>query len=225
MRGKRYQEVKNKIDSKKVYSLNEAIDFIKNNPVGNFDETIELHIKLGVDSSKTDQHVHGSVVLPAGALKKRKIAIFATPAKLDEARAVGADLVGGAELIEQIKQNGKCDFEIAIAEPAIMKDLAQIAKILGPKGLMPTPKNETITTDFKKTMADLSGGKINFKGDANGIIHQALAKVSWPSDKTKANVTKFFEAIKKAKPQTSKGVYIKTIHLSYTMGPSLKISL
>ncbi len=224
-RGKKYQQVKNKIDPKKGYTLDEAVDFIKNNPVGNFDETIELHIKLGIDPSKTEQSVHGSVILPAGALKKRKIAIFTTPAKLDEARAAGADLVGGAELIEQIKQSGKCDFEIAIAEPAIMKDLAQIAKILGPKGLMPTPKIETVTTDFKKTMADLSGGKINFKGDANGIIHQALAKVSWPIDKIKANVTKFFEAVKKAKPQTSKGVYIKTIHLSSTMGPGLKISL
>lgn len=224
-RGKKYQEVKNKIDPKKSYALDEAIDFIKNNPVGNFDETIELHVKLGIDSGKTEQSAHGSVVLPAGALKKKKIAIFATPAKLDEARTAGADLVGGAELIEQIKQSGKCDFEIAIAEPAIMKDLAQIAKILGPKGLMPTPKTETITTDFKKTIADLSGGKINFKSDANGIVHQALAKVSWPADKIKANVTKFFEAVKKAKPQTSKGVYIKTIHLSSTMGPGLKISL
>ncbi|MCX6740968.1 MAG: 50S ribosomal protein L1, partial [Candidatus Parcubacteria bacterium] len=210
---------------KKNYTLDEAIDFIKNNPVGNFDETIELHIKLGINPGKTEQSAHGSVVLPAGALKKKKIAIFATSAKLDEARTAGADLVGGTELIEQIKQSGKCDFEIAIAEPAIMKDLAQIAKILGPKGLMPTPKTETVTTDFKKTIADLSGGKINFKSDANGIVHQALAKVSWPADKTKVNIVQFFDAVKKAKPQTSKGVYIRTINLSSTMGPNLKISL
>ena len=224
-RGKKYQEVKKKIDPKKIYTFEEAIDFIKNNPVGKFDEAIELHVKLGIDPSKTEQNVHGSVVLPGGALKKKKIAIFATPAKLDEAKITGADLIGGTELIEEIKQSGKCNFDIAIAEPAIMKDLAQIAKILGPKGLMPTPKTETITTDFKKTIADLSGGKTNFKSDANGIVHQALAKVSWPADKTKANIIKFFDAVKKAKQQTSKGVYIKTIHLSSTMGPSLKISI
>lgn len=224
-RSKKYQEVKNKIDPKKLYTLDEAIDFIKNNPVANFDETIELHIKLGINSTKTEQTVHGSVVLPSGALKKIKIAAFVTPTKVDAAKSAGADLVGGAELIEQIKQTGKCDFDLAIAEPAMMKDLAQIAKILGPKGLMPTPKTETITTDFKKTIGELTGGKINFKSDASGIVHQALAKVSWPADKIKINVSKFFEAVKKAKPQTSKGVYIKTINLSSTMGPSLKITL
>ncbi len=222
-RSKRYQEVKNKIDAQKKYILDEAIDFIKNNPVAKFDETIEIHIKLGIDPSKTEQSVHGSVILPSGSLKKKKIAAFVTPPKIEEAKKAGADLVGSQELIEQIQQTGKCDFEIAVAEPAMMKDLAKIAKILGPKGLMPSPKTETITSDFKKTIGELSGGKINFRSDAGGIVHQALAKVSWPADKIKANLVKFFEAVKKAKPPTAKGVYINSITLASTMGPGLKI--
>jgi large subunit ribosomal protein L1 len=225
MRGKKYQEVKAKVDPKKVYSLDEAIDFVKNNHVASFDESIELHIKLGIDPTKTEQNVHGSVVLPGGSLKKKRIAAFATSAKIEDAKSAGADLVGGVDLIEQIKASGKCNFDIAIAEPAIMKDLAQIAKILGPKGLMPTPKTETITTDFKKTIAELSGGKINFKSDASGIVHQAVAKISWPIDKTMANITKLYEAVKKSKPSTSKGIFIKSITIASSMGPGLKIKI
>ncbi|MDD2647125.1 MAG: 50S ribosomal protein L1 [Patescibacteria group bacterium] len=224
-RGKKYQEIKAKVNINKAYTLDEVIDFIKNNHVAKFDESIELHIKLGIDPTKTEQNVHGSVVLPSGSLKKKRIAVFATPAKIEEAKSAGADIVGGQELIEQIKASGKCDFDVAIAEPAIMKDLAQVAKVLGPKGLMPTPKTEAITTDFKKTIAELSGGKTNFKSDASGIVHQAVARISWPTDKIKANIVKLFEAVKKSKPSTSKGIFIQGVTIASTMGPGLKVQL
>lgn len=224
-RGKKYQQIRSKIDSNKIYSLDEAIDFIKKNPAAKFDESIEVHITLNIDSSKTEQQVRGSVNLPAGAIKKKKIAAFVTPAKIEEARQAGADIVGGIDLIEKINETGKCDFDIAIAEPIIMKDLARIAKILGPKGLMPNPKSETITTDIKKTIEELTKGKINFKSDTNGIIHQAVAKISWPLEDIKKNILVFLEAVKKARPQAVKGNFIKNVTISSTMGPGIKIQL
>lgn len=223
MRGKRYQNIRKKIDPNKLYSLDEAIDFIKKNPAAKFDESIEIHITLGIDPSKTEQQVRGSVNLPAGTLKKKRIAAFVTEAKKEEAKQAGADIVGGIDLIEKINETGKCDFDIAIAEPAMMKDLAKIAKILGPKGLMPNPKSETITTDIKKTIEELTQGKINFKSDSQGIIHQALAKVSWTQENIKKNILSFIEAVKKARPQAVKGSFIKNITISSTMGPGIKI--
>ncbi|MGC9049252.1 MAG: 50S ribosomal protein L1 [Patescibacteria group bacterium] len=224
-RNKKYQEIKKKIDPSKIYSLDEAIDFIKKNPAAKFDESIEIHITLDIDPSKTEQQIHGSVILPAGTVKKRKIVAFVTLAKREEAKQAGVDIVGGIDLIEKINETGKCDFDMAIAEPAMMKDLARIAKILGPKGLMPNPKSETITTDIKKTVKELTGGKINFKNDPQGIIHQAIGKVSWPVENIKKNALSFLEAVKKAKPQTVKGNFIKNITISSTMGPSIKIQI
>lgn len=223
--GKKYQQIKKKLDPSKIYTLDEAIDFIKKNPAAKFDESIEIHITLGIDPSKTEQQVRGSVNLPAGDLKKKKIAAFVAPAKVAEAKEAGADIVGGVDLIEKINETGKCDFDIAIAEPAIMKDLAKIAKILGPKGLMPNPKSETVTTDIKKTIGELSKGKINFKSDSQGIIHQALAKISWPIENIKKNILAFLESVKRTRPQTVKGSFIKSITISSTMGPGIKIQL
>lgn len=222
-RGKKYQQIKSKIDSTKTYSLDEAIDFIKKNPAANFDESIEIHITLGIDPSKTEQQIRGSVNLPAGILKKKTIAAFVTPDKTAEAKEAGADIVGGQDLIEAIRTTEKCDFDIAIAEPVMMKDLAKIAKILGPRGLMPNPKSETITTNLKKTIEELAKGKINFKNDSSGIVHQALGKLSWPPENTKKNITALLEAVKKSKPQTVKGNFVKNITISSTMGPGIKI--
>lgn len=222
MRSKRYQAIKKKIDSNKLYSLDEAIDFIKKNSNAKFDESIGIDISLRIDPSKTEQQVRGSVNLPAGVAKRKKIAAFVTPAKIEEAKEASADIVGGLDLIKKIKETGKCDFDVAIAEPAIMKDLAQIAKILGPKGLMPNPKSETITTDIKKTVEELKKGRINFKSDPQGIIHQVLGKVSWSSEDIKKNILVFLEAVKKIRPQ---GNFIKNITISSTMGPGIKIKI
>jgi large subunit ribosomal protein L1 len=223
MRSQVYQKIKSKIDSSKIYNLDEALNLIKQNPAAKFDESVEIHIKLSIDTSKTDKQARGSVTLPKGMNKKKRIAAFVTAIKTEEAKEAGADIVGGTELIQQIKEGGKCDFDIAVAEPAMMKDLAQIAKILGPRGLMPSPKADTITTDIKKTIEELNRGKINFKNDPNGIIHQVVGKVSWPSDDLKKNILVFLEAVKKSKPQAVKGIFIETITLTSTMGPGIKI--
>lgn len=224
MRGKHYQQIKSKIDSTKTYSLDEAIKFIKENPAANFDESIEVHLKLGIDPQKTEQHVRGVAVLPSGLAKKRRIIAFVSPAKVEEAKEAGADLVGGLDLIEKIKETEKCNFDLAVAEPELMKDLAKIAKILGPKGLMPNPKTKTVTNDIKSTLKELAGGRINFKNDEGGNLHQVLAKVSWPAEKIKENIKAFLEAVRKTKPAGVKGNFIRNTILSSTMGPGIRIS-
>lgn len=208
-----------------MYTLDEAVDFIKANSLSKFDETIEAHIQLGIDPQKTEQQVRGSVNLPHGGIKKKRIAAFVTPAKIKEAQEAGADLVGGRDLIEKIKEANKCDFDVAVAEPELMKDLAQIAKILGPRGLMPSPKSETIATDIKKTIAELQKGKVTFKSDAGGNCHQGIGKVSWDKEKIKDNFNAFLAAVKKVKPQKTKGLFIKGVVLTSTMGPGIRISL
>jgi large subunit ribosomal protein L1 len=223
-RGKKYKEIVSKIDLSKVYSLDEAIDFIKNNPAAKFDESIELHINLGIDPKKVEQQVRGMAILPYGTGKKKRIAAFVTPSKLKEAKEAGADVVGGIDLIEEINRTGKCDFDIAIAEPDLMKDLAKIAKILGPKGLMPNPKSGTVTTEIKKTIEEFIGGKVEFKNDPYGIIHQVVGKVSWPKENIKKNILAFIEELKKARPK-SVGTFIKSIVIKSTMGPGIKIQI
>jgi large subunit ribosomal protein L1 len=223
MRSKKYQEKKNKIDSTKNYSLNEALEFIKNNSSKKFDETVEVHIRLGIDASKTEQQVRGMVTFPHNSAKKKKIAVFVGTAGVEKAKKAGADLVGGIELIDEIKNSGKCDFDIAIAEPEMMKNLSQIAKILGPKGLMPNPKTETVTTDIGKTISELQKGKVSFKNDDSGNIHQSLGKASWPQEKIKENLEVLLNAIKKAKPASAKGSFIDQIYFSSTMGPGIKV--
>lgn len=223
MRSKKYQKIREKVDKNKVYSIDEAIEFFKENSLSKFNQTIELHVRLGIDIHKTEQQVRGTVVLPSGVIKKKKIAVFVTGDKEKEAKEAGADLVGGDDLIEKIKESGKCDFEVAIAEPGIMKNLSQIAKILGPKGLMPNPKSDTVTTDIKKAISELQKGKVTFKNDAGGNLHQAIGKISWPKEKIRENAEAFINAVKKSRPAGVKGKFIKGIFLSSTMGPSLMI--
>ena len=223
MRSKKYQKVKKQINQTKIYTLDEALDFIKSNSLTKFDETIEIHVRLGIDPRKTEQQVRGVVTLPQGAIKKKKIAVFVTSSKIKEAKEAGADLVGGEELIEEIKTSGKCNFDVAIAEPELMKNLAQVAKILGPKGLMPNPKSGTVTTEIKKTISELQKGKITFKNDAGGNLHQAVGRVSWSKEKVKDNIEAFLTAVKKTKPAGVKGAFIKSIILASTMGPGIKV--
>lgn len=220
-RGKKYQKIKEKIE-KKEYSLEEAIDFIKENRIAKFDESIEIHIKLGIDPKKTEQQVKGNLILPY-PVKKKKIACFVELEKEKEAKEAGADLVGGKELIEKIRETKKTDFEIAIATPEMMKELAPIAKILGPKGLMPSPRYGTVTTNISKTIQEIREGKTFFQSDEGGNVHQVIGKVSWQKEKIIANIKAFLEAIKKSRPAGVKGNFIKNITLCSTMGPGLKI--
>jgi len=225
MPSKKYQKVKEKIKENKLYPLEEAISFIKENPLTKFDETIELHIHLGINPRKTEQQVRGTILLPSGIVKKKKIAAFVGPDKEKEAKTAGADLVGGIELIEEIKTTKKCDFDLVIAEPSLMQKLSQVAKILGPRGLMPSPKTGTVTTEIKKTINELKKGKVSFKNDAGGNIHQPVGKISWTQDKTKDNIEAFLDAVRKTKPGGVKKVFIQSVVLSSTMGPSIKIEL
>jgi large subunit ribosomal protein L1 len=212
-----------KIDRKKKYPLVEAVKLLKETANVKFDSSAEIHIKLGIDPKKGDQLVRGNVSLPHGTGKKLKIAAFVTPAKEKEAKEAGAEIVGGATLIEQIKKDGKCDFDIAVAEPAIMKDLAAVARILGQKGLMPNPKTGTVTPEIKKIIGELKKGKASFKNDDSANVHLMVGKVSFSEQQLKENIEVFLDAIRKAKPEGSKGNYIQSIFLSSTMGPSIRI--
>lgn len=222
--GKKYQKIKEKLGHKREYTLEEAINFIKENKTRSFDESLEIHLKLGINIKKTEQTVKGNITFPHGGFIQKKIAIFAEPEKLKEAKEAGADLVGGKELIDKIKETGKTNFDVTIATPGIMKDLVVLAKILGPKGLMPSPKAGTITSNIKEAVAELKRGKISFKNDDGGNLHQIVGKLSWEKEKIIANIKSFVEAVKKAKPAKFKGNFIKSITLCSTMGPGIRIS-
>lgn len=209
-------------DKSKTYPIVEAIELAKKLKKEKFDSSLEVHFRLGIDTKKGEQQVRSAVALPHGTGKTVKVAAFVTPAKEKEVKAAGADLVGGDELIAQIKKTEKTDFEVAVAEPAMMKNLAQIAKILGTRGLMPSPKNETVTPDPAKAVAELKKGKVSFKNDDTGNVHVAIGKISFETGKLAENYNTLLEAIKKAKPQSSKGVYLKNISINTTMGPGIK---
>ena len=224
-RSKRYQAISKKIEKNKVYPIAEAIKIIKDTATIKFDSSIEVHVKTGIDASKGEQQIRGSITLPHGTGKTKKIAAFVDPEKEKEAKEAGAEVVGGAELIDKIKQTGKIDFELAVATPAMMKNMAVIAKILGPRGLMPSPKNETISVNIKKTIGELKKGKVNFKSDSTGNIHQSIGKASFSPDQLLENYNVLVQAVKKAKPAAAKGNYLQNITLSSTMGPGLKVAI
>lgn len=207
-RSKRYQQLKEK--NKGQLSLDEAISLLKENPI-KFDAGVEVHLRLGIDPKKGEQVVRGSVVLPAGAPRKKKIAVFS-----------GAE---GEELIKKIKETKKIDFDIAIATPEMMRKLAPIAKILGQKGVMPNPKTETVGPDVQKMLAALESGKTTFKNDEGANVHALVARLSWDAAKIKENILALIEAVKRAKPASSKGIYLKGTYICQTMGPSIKISV
>lgn len=207
----------------KIYSIEEAVSEVKKASKEKFDASIEAHFRLGIDPSKSEQQVRGQVALPHGTGKTTKIAVFTNPDKTKEAKNAGADLVGGKELIEEIKKTSKCNFDIALATPDIMKDLAKIARILGPKGLMPNPKDQTITFNIKEQVKELKKGKVMFKTDSYGIIHVPVGKVSFSDKKLVENFKVLFEAIIRAKPIKIKGEFIRNITLASTMGPGIKV--
>jgi len=221
-RGKRYQEEKKQIAAK-AYEPAEAVQLLKKISKVKFDPSVEIHIRLNVDPGQGSQMVRGTVVLPSGTGKEKRVAVFCTPGKVDEAKKAGADLVGGEELVKEIKQTKKIDFDVAVAEPAMMKVVSQIAPILGPKGLMPNPKTETVTPNIAKAIKDLKGGKVDFRMDSGGNIHQLMGKLSFADDDIVKNIEAFVDAVNKAKPSKLKGTLIKKVVLSSSMGPAIKI--
>jgi large subunit ribosomal protein L1 len=211
-------------DRSKSYLPVEAIDLVKKFAKTKFDSSVEVHFRLGIDTKKGDQQIRSAISLPHGTGKTVKIAAFVLPENEAKAKAAGADIVGGEDLIAEIKKTEKTDFAVAVAEPALMKNLGSIAKILGTRGLMPSPKNETVTVDPAKTIAELKKGKISFKNDDTANVHVAIGKVSFDAEKLVENFEAVVSAIKKAKPSGSKGTYLKSITLCSTMGPGIKVS-
>jgi large subunit ribosomal protein L1 len=227
-RGKKYRAVLEKIDRGKIYPLEEAVKIIKENKIAKFDESVEVHIKTGIDLKKSDQQIRGIVELPHGTGKSKIIAVITTTHAKD-AKEAGADIVAGEEFIEKIKSGkafaGKDKFDILVATPEMMPKLAPVAKILGPKGLMPNPKTETVTTKIKETVAALKKGKAAFKNDDGGNIHQVVGKVSFPEEKLAENIRIFVTSVEKLKPAKFKGKLISGISICSTMGAGIKISI
>jgi large subunit ribosomal protein L1 len=218
--GKRLSEAAKLVDKSRAYKLAEAVALVKETAKAKFDETIEIHIKLGVDPKRSDQMIRGTISLPHGIGRTRKIAVLAKGEKQKEAEVAGADVVGSDDLIEDISK-GKFGFNILVATPDVMKDLSRVAKILGPRGLMPNPKSGTVTFEIGKTVEELKKGRVEYKNDSFGIIHVSVGKASFEKEKLEDNIKVLLEAVLKAKPSSSKGQYIKSISISSTMGPGI----
>ena len=219
---KRLKELSKLVDANKLYSVEEAADLVKQTAKAKFDESVEVHIRLGIDPKQSDQIVRGTVLLPNGIGKTRTVFVVAKGEKQTEAEKAGADKVGSADLIEDIAK-GDLNFDVLVATPDCMKDLSKVAKILGPKGLMPNPKSGTVTFDIGKTVQELKKGKVAYKNDSFGIVHCSVGKASFEKDKLVENIKTLVSAVLKAKPSAAKGQYVKSISVSSTMGPGIYI--
>lgn len=221
-RSKNYKKVVTLIDKSKIYPIDEAIELILKTSTTKFDASIDIAVNLNINPKKADQIVRGSVLLPAGTGKKIRIAAFVKDEDAQLAEKAGADIAGITKLIDKINKN-EIDFDIAIAHPDVMKDIAKVAKILGPKGLMPSPKSNTVTSNIEKTINELKQGRIEFKNDAHGILHNSIGKLSFGKEKIKENLIAYLSAVKAAKPESVKNIFIKSVYISTTMGPSIQI--
>ena len=221
--GKRYVEAAKLVDTTKAYDPAEAMNVLVQTATAKFDESVELHVKLGVDSRHADQQVRGVVVLPNGTGKSKKVLVLTKGVKADEATAAGADFVGAEEYITKIL-GGWLDFDVCVATPDMMGQVGKVARILGPKGLMPNPKSGTVTMDVKKAVTEIKAGKVEYRLDKTNIIHVSIGKKSFGAEKLLENFQVIYDAIVKAKPSTLKGQYLKSITLATTLGPGVKIS-
>ena len=222
-RGKRYQEAEKLIDKTKTYDAKEALEVVCKMPKPKFDETVELHVRLGVDSKQADQQVRGTVVLPNGTGKTQRVLVFAKGDKAKEAEAAGADFVGAEELVPKIEKDNWFDYDVIVATPDMMGIIGRLGKDIGPKGLMPNPKSGTVTMDVTKAISDIKSGKVEYRLDKTNIIHLGFGKVSFGSDKLLENYQTVMDAIIKAKPSAAKGQYVKSISIGTTMGPGIYV--
>ena len=222
--GKRYSECLKAYDKTKLYEVDEAIDVVLNTSKAKFDETVEFHVRLGVDPKQADQQVRGVIVLPNGTGKQVKVLVIAKGDKADAAQAAGADYVGAEELVMKIQKENWFDFDTVITTPDMMGVVGRIGKLLGPKGLMPNPKSGTVTPDVAKAVKDVKAGKVEYRLDKTAVIHCVIGKKSFGKEKLLENYHALLDAIVKAKPAAAKGVYIKSISLASTMGPGVKVS-
>ncbi len=218
------KELATKVDKTKVYPIDEAIKLVLETSNVKFDAGVEVHAHLGIDPKKGEQQIRATVTLPHGTGKTKTVAAFVSPEKEKEAKEAGADFIYGEEEIKKIKDTGKIEFEVAVTTPDMMSKLAQIAKVLGPKGLMPNPKTETVGPNIKKLIEELKKGKVTYKNDDTSNIHQAIGKVSFGEAKLKENFVALLESLKKAKPATAKGTYFQSLSICSTMGPSIKVA-
>ncbi len=224
MKSKRFREIAKLVDVQKVYKLDEAIDILKKCPPVKFDQSVDVALKTGIDLQKSDQQVRGTVSLPNGTGKKSVVVVFAKGDKVKEALEAGADFAGSEDLYEKVKE-GWTDFDAVISTPDMMRDVGKLGKVLGPRGLMPTPKAGTVTNDIATAVREIKAGRIEFKNDKHGVISSGIGKLSFSKDKLEENIKVFISAIAKAKPSSAKGHYLVSLALSSTMGPGLKVDM
>ena len=223
-RGKKYTAAAALVDRSTLYETTDALDLVLKAAPANFDETVEVHLKLGVDGRHADQQVRGALVLPHGTGKTAKVLVFAKGPKETEAKEAGADFVGGEDMAEKIQKEGWFDFDVVVATPDMMGVVGKLGKLLGPKGLMPNPKSGTVTMDVTKALEDIKAGKVEYRLDKTNIIHTPIGKVSFGADKLKDNFNALVEAIVKAKPVAAKGQYLRSVTVASTMGPGVRIN-
>ena len=223
-KGKKYVDSAKLIDRAAQYDVNEAMELVIKTATAKFDETVELHVKLGVDSRHADQQVRGAIVLPHGTGKTQRVLVFAKGDKAEEARAAGADYVGDMDMVEKIQKENWFDFDVVVATPDMMGVVGRLGKVLGPKGLMPSPKAGTVTMDVTKAVNEIKAGKVEYRLDKTNIIHCPIGKVSFGAEKLSDNLNALMTAIVKAKPAAAKGQYVKSCVAASTMGPGVKVS-
>ena len=224
-KGKKYLEVSNKVDKSKLYNLDEAVKLVKETSTSKFDGSVEIAMRLNLDTRKSDQQLRGAIVLPSGTGKEKKVLVIAKGDKANEAREAGADFVGDIDVLEKIEKENWLDFDVMIATPDMMPLLGKLGKILGPKGLMPNPKTGTVTVDVKKAISDVKKGRVEYKTDSYGNVHALVGKVSFTEEQLLNNIKAFVSIILKSKPSVVKGIYVKNVSIASTMGPGIKIDI
>lgn len=222
--GKRVLDNAKKVDSSKSYDVTEAVKLLKDMKSAKFDETVEIHLRLGVDGRHADQQIRGAMVLPHGTGRSQRVLVFAKDAKAEEAREAGADYVGAEDMVEKIQKENWFDFDVIVATPDMMGVIGRLGRVLGPKGLMPNPKSGTVTFDLAKAIEEIKAGKVEYRLDKSNMIHTSVGKLSFEEEKLIDNINALIDTIQKAKPAASKGTYFKNISLSSTMGPGIRIA-